>query len=70
MVKLFWSLQTENFQSKQDFLFGSKKFPNGLCAFHLPISTSSRPFGLDGYTWGNVCGNGTRISHGNFHSGF
>ena len=45
------------------------EYPNGKCAFHLllllvpDLSACIR-------RGGNVRGNGTRTSHGNFHSGF
>ena len=41
------------------------EYPNGKCAIHLlfllvpGVSACIRP-------WGDVCGNGTRASHGNF----
>ena len=45
------------------------EYPKGKCAFHLlfllvaDLSAGIRP-------GGDVRGNGTRTSHGNFHSGF
>ena len=35
------------FSGKWEFLKGRPEFPNGLYTLHLPVFTSSRPFGLD-----------------------
>ena len=51
MGRLMQSPRREIFLGKRDFLKRRPKFPkgilNGKCTFHLLVSTSSRPFGLD-----------------------
>ena len=53
MGRLMQSPRREIFFGKRDFLKrrpkknSQKEFLNGKCAFHLLVSTGSRPFGLD-----------------------
>ena len=44
--RLIWSSQTENFQTKRDFLKGSPKFPNGISKRKMCVHLHFSPFGL------------------------
>ena len=63
-----WKISEINGTSSEVVQNSQPEYPNGKCAFHLlfllvpGLSACIRPCG-------NVHGNGTCTSHGNFHSG-